>query len=63
MVSTAVYFVSPYNGWQATRAHTLPSGKLPQGKAQWLLSQQKCPSHVYFTLQLRNGSFGFYSNN
>ena len=63
MVSTAVCFVSPCNGWQATRAHTLPSGKLPQGKAQWLLSQQECSSPTYLTVQLRRESGVLYTNN
>ena len=63
MVSTAVYFVSPYNGWQATRARTLPSGKLLPGKAQWLLSQQECSSPAYLTVQLRRESGVLYTNN
>lgn len=62
VVSKRVYFVSPYNGWQATPECTLPSGKLLQRKVQWLLSRQECSSPTYLTVQLRRESGALYTN-
>ena len=63
VVCTTLYFVCSHNGWQVTPQSALPDGQLRWRNTQWLLFQWECSNPAYVTLQLRNGSGGFYANN
>ena len=61
---TAVYFVSPHNGWQVTPQSTLSSGELQQRDTKYLLSQKEKSNPTCLIPQLRNGpNGGYYTNN